>query len=126
MKNIKAILISRFQYADFIGDSSKQEAIDKIKNLKNIEIALNGDILPKILKTSKVMNLFIYATIIMIAFFKSPFRTGNVFHMARQMNLFNFNLKVRLATIGEKRFEDYEDDNLLQEIHATQTSIGEF
>lgn len=46
--------------------------------------------------------------------------------MARQMNLFNFNLKVKLATTKEKRFEDYEDDNLLQEIHVTQTSVGEF
>lgn len=59
LKNIQAILISRFQSADFIADSSKQKAIDKIKNLKNLEIALNDDILPKILKTSKVMNLHI-------------------------------------------------------------------
>lgn len=50
--------------------------------------------------------------------------TENVFHMARKLNIFNFNLRMQLIHEYGQVLEVYIDDSLLTDIYFTDESIG--
>lgn len=50
--------------------------------------------------------------------------TDNVFHMAREQNIHNFNLKLQMINESGKNFEEYLDKSLTSEIVFTEEAIG--
>lgn len=54
LSNIRTVLTSRIQSAEYLPEWARKQAIAKIRNLKDIEISLDDDILPKFLQTSEV------------------------------------------------------------------------